>query len=112
MESLPIILRTYDAYKSISEISAHCEKKWRYSLGASTEKTTLELLEQLILAKNAPKQMKISFLLTASSQQEILLFKLRLFLELKCANETRIFQTQAAVREVGRMLGGWIKQNT
>jgi uncharacterized protein YehS (DUF1456 family) len=112
MESLPIILRTYDAYKSIVEISAHCEKRWRYSLAASTEKSILELMEQLIQAKNAPKQMKIVFLLNASSHQEILLFKLRLFLELKAANETRIFQTQSTMREIGRMLGGWIKQNT
>jgi hypothetical protein len=34
---------------------------------------------------------------------------LRLLLELKLCNETKIFQTQAQMEETGRMLGGWLK---
>jgi len=40
---------------------------------------------------------------------EVSRLKLRLFLELKLANETKILQTQAQTEEIGRMLGGWIK---
>jgi len=35
--------------------------------------------------------------------------KLRLFLEMKIANETKIFQAQSKLTEIGRMLGGWLK---
>lgn len=40
---------------------------------------------------------------------EVSRLKLRLFLELKLANETKILQTQAKLEEIGRMLGGWLK---
>jgi len=61
------------------------------------------------MAKNAPKPMKAAYLLRASAHQEICMLKLRLCLELKLANETKIFQTQSALEETGRMLGGWLK---
>lgn len=61
------------------------------------------------MAKNAPKHLKAAYLIKAGAQQEIAIFKLRLILELKLANETKIFQTQAKLAEIGRMLGGWLK---
>lgn len=67
------------------------------------------MLEQLLRAKHAPKSQKYSFLLSASTQLEILRFQLRLYLELALVNETRVFQIQSKIREIGRMLGGWLK---
>ena len=49
-------------------------------------------------------------LLKASSQLEISRLKLRLMLELKLVNETKLFQAQAKLQEIGRMLGGWYGQ--
>lgn len=85
------------------------EKRWRYSLGQSTEQSVLDCLGELIMAKNAPKQLKAGYLIRASSHQETAILKLRLGLELKTANETQIFQAQSALQEIGRMLGGWLK---
>jgi len=101
-------------YKIVVDTNNHTEKRWRYSLGASLENTILECLGNLIMAKNAPKPTKASYLIKASAHLEIMTLKLRLFLELKIANETKIFQAQAKIREIGKMLGGWIKslQNT
>jgi len=109
METLPIINRTYDVYKSVSDITGHTEKRWRYSLGSSLEESVLNCLGELIMAKNAPKPLKSAHLLRASAHNEVAVLKLRLLLEFKAANETKIFQTQHALLEVGRMLGGWIK---
>ncbi|MEK7067070.1 MAG: four helix bundle protein [Patescibacteria group bacterium] len=109
MDTLPIINRTYEVYKSIIDISSHAEKRWRYSLGISLENSILSLLQELIMAKNAPKPLKTAYLIKAESHLEIAILKLRLFLELKIANETKIFQTQSKLAEVGRMLGGWKK---
>ena len=61
------------------------------------------------MAKNAPKQLKAAYLIKASSHLEIATLKLRLILEYAIANETKIFQTQGKLAEVGRMLGGWLK---
>jgi len=109
MDTLPIINRTYETYKQIIDINNHLEKRWRYSLGASLETSVLSLLQELIMAKNAPRPLKASYLIRAQSHLEITTLKLRLFLELKIANETKIFQTQSKLAEIGRMLGGWMK---
>lgn len=61
------------------------------------------------MAKNAPKQLKSPYLIKAGAHLEISILKFRLFLELKIANETKIFQSQSKLREIGRMLGGWLK---
>lgn len=81
----------------------------RYSLGISVEHNTLELLDLLIMAKNAPNPMRVGYLIKASSLLEIIVLKLRLFLELKLANETSVFKIQEDLAEIGRMLGGWLK---
>lgn len=73
------------------------------------ERNTLELLDLLIMAKNAPKPMKVGYLIKASALLEIIVLKLRLFLELKLVNETIVFKIQEDLAEIGRMLGGWLK---
>lgn len=109
METLPIINRTYDLYKLVVDITTHMEKRWRYALGASIEKSVLDCLSDLVMAKNASKPVKASYLMKASAELEVVTFKLRLCLELKIENETRIFQAQSHIREIGRMTGGWLK---
>jgi hypothetical protein len=84
-------------------------KRWRLTLGKSIEESILKLLEQLVMAKNAPKTMKTAYLLKSSGILEVLTLKIRLLLELKLVNETRVFQLQADAKEIGRMLGGWLK---
>lgn len=108
-EALPVITLVYKLYKQIVELNAKLPKTQRYGIGQSLENSTLALMEQLILAKNAPKTMKGSYLIHALSQQEIATLKLRLLLELKLANETKIFQAQSNLKEIGRMTGGWLK---
>jgi len=109
MESLPIINRTYEVYKNVADINHNLNKRWRYSLGMSIENSILELLENLIMAKNAPKPLKGSYLIKSSAILEVSMMKIRLLLEFKLVNETRIFQLQANLAEIGRMLGGWLK---
>lgn len=87
----------------------YLSKRHRYSLGVSSETSVLCLLEELTMAKNAPKPLKGPYLIKASATLEVLTLKLRLLLELKLINETKIFQLQAKASEIGRMLGGWLK---
>jgi len=109
METLPIINLVYEIYKDVTELNYRLEKRWRYSLGQSLEQTILDLLGQVIMTKNAPKALKVPYLIKASSQLEISVLKLRLVLELKLANETKVFQIQSKTAEAGRMIGGWLK---
>lgn len=109
MEILSIINGVYELYKSVVDINDHLEKRWRYSLGNSLENSVLNCMSELIMTKNAPKPMKSAYLIRAGSHLEISTLKLRLFLELDIANETKIFQAQSQITEIGRMLGGWLK---
>lgn len=106
---LPVINHTYEVYKELIDIITHLEKRWKYGLGSGIENDILDLISLLIMAKNAPKPMKGAYLIKASSIQEIVLLKLRLFLELKLCNETRVFQIQAKVTKIGGEIGGWLK---
>jgi len=87
----------------------HLDKRRRYSLGQSLETEILNFLAQIIMAKNAPRPLKAGYLIKASSCLEISTLKLRLYLELNLANETKIFQNQSRLAEIGRMLGGWLR---
>lgn len=78
-------------------------------MGISLENSVLDLLENLIMAKNAPKPLKAGYLIKASAKLETATLKLRLLLELKLTNETKIFQLHSQMEEIGRMLGGWRK---
>jgi uncharacterized protein YehS (DUF1456 family) len=109
MEDLPVINRTYEAYKNLAAILSTLPKQERYSIGQSSENSLLALLENLIMAKHAPKAQKSAFLIRATAQHEITVLKLRLILELKLANETNVLKLQAKLAEIGRMLGGWRK---
>jgi len=109
MDSLPIINKTYDAYKAIIDLNNKLEKRRRYSLGLSLENSILDCMEILVMAKNAPKTLKAAYLIKASSKLEVSTLKLRLLLELALVSETKIFQLQAKLDEIGRMLGGWLK---
>lgn len=111
MDSLPIINKSYEFYKHFTEAYDHMTKKWRLTLGKSVEEGILALMEQLVMAKNAPKTLKTPYLLKASGTLEVLTLKIRLVLELKLMNETRVFQLQAEAQEIGRMLGGWLKSS-
>ncbi|MBD3331173.1 hypothetical protein GF354_06665 [Candidatus Peregrinibacteria bacterium] len=107
--SLPVISKTYEIYKFIIEANSTIPRKFRFSLGSSMEKSILELLDNLILSKNAPKTHKSAYLIKYQSLQEILIIKNRLLLELKLVNPTKIFQINAKLNEIGKMIGGWLK---
>lgn len=110
MESeLPIILKTYDLYKQLVDCNIKIPKIHRYGLGASAEDTVLKTLECLIMAKYAPKPNKAKYLIKSTAQIETLRFKFRLYLELSLVNETKLFQMQAVLQEIGRMNTGWRK---
>jgi hypothetical protein len=99
----------YDVYSRATDVTMNFPKMWRYGLGVSLEQSILDCLSELILAKNAPRSLKAAYLLRANAYLEIIILKLRLALEKKLANETKLFQIQANLSEVGRMLGGWLK---
>ncbi len=85
------------------------DKKYRYMLGEPTVASCESALEQLILAKHAPKSLKATYLIAAGAASELTALKLRAILELKLANETNVLKIQAKLSEARRQIGGWRK---
>jgi len=109
MDSFPIINRVYEVYKSIVETNHKLNKRWRYSIGEDAERTIINLAEHIIMAKNAPRGLKSVYMIKASALLEVSVMQIRLLLEFGLANETKVFQIQGKLSEIGRMLGGWLK---
>lgn len=97
------------SYKTIVDLNSKLEKRWRHSIGLSLENSISDCIEILVMAKNAPKPLKVGYLLRAMGKLAITTLKLRILLEFKLVNTTRLFQLQAQLAEIGRMLGGWLK---
>lgn len=108
-EELPAIALFYEITKKVLVLNKTLDKNYRYSLGEIAVKNCFDVLEQLMLAKQAPKPLKQSYLIVASSKSEVLTLQLRAILELKLANETNVLRIQAKLTEAKRQLGGWRK---
>jgi hypothetical protein len=109
MNEISIINNTYDFYKSLIETTSRIEKRFRYSLASKIEEQTLDLLQNLIMAKHAPKSLKAGYLIKCIGLLENIRLLLRMCLEINVANETNIFKLQENATETGRMLGGWLR---
>jgi hypothetical protein len=71
--------------------------------------TCKQLLDELLIAKHAPKAVKEQFLIRASAKAELLALEILNILELNLANETNCLKLQAKLTEARRMIGGWLK---
>jgi hypothetical protein len=109
MEELPVIAVTYEVYKKLADLNTNLDKKYRHTLGEPTVASCADTLQQLLLAKYAPKPMKAAYLIQADTQAELTALQLRAILELRLANETNILKLQARLSEARRMIGGWRK---
>ncbi len=78
-------------------------------LGEPVVMSCADVLEQLILAKHAPKAIKATYLINADASAELTALKLRAILELKLSNETNVLKIQAKLSEARRQIGGWRK---
>lgn len=109
MQELPVINRTQELYESVCKITEKLPALKQRTIGQSLERSILQLLELLIMAKHAPAAHKGTYLIKASAQTEIIQFKLRILLTQKLANETTLHQLQAKTNEIGRQTSGWRK---
>lgn len=109
MDELSVITVTYEVYKKLATLITTVDKKYRYTLGEPTVASCSETLQQLILAKHAPKTHKATYLIAADASAELTALKLRALLELNLVNDTNALKIQAKLTEACRQIGGWRK---
>ena len=104
MEELSVITLTFEIYKKVATITTTVDKKYRFSIGESATTSCASILQELILAKHAPKTYKATYLINAEAFAEITALKLRALLELKLVNETNLLKIQAKLTEARRQM--------
>lgn len=107
--TLSIVEKSYQIYKRLVVIDVGLPDTHKAYLGGQSQKSMDSLLQLFFMAQHAPKVHKGAYLLKAQAQLDVLNLQLRLYLDLKLTNETKVFQLLSDLQEVGRMLGGWLK---
>jgi hypothetical protein len=85
-------------------------KKDRYTLGQRSENLTLEILELLFLANSKQKASRLLILNKVDVKLKILKMLIRICFDIKDIDQKKYILLQEHLQEIGKMLGGWIKQ--
>ena len=106
---LPIIGRFILVYKLWHEIQIHIAKQSRYTLGVKIDLLFIETVELLFIAGTISRTQKLPILLKAGGRLDVLKFFLQLVWESKIIDTKKYMLLSEPLNEIGKMLGGWIK---
>lgn len=108
MEELPVIQKTYDLIRWYVPILNRLPRDHKFMLGNRIIANLYELLEGLIAARYANP--KLSVLQPLNSKVDILRYQSRLLLDFGLISVQRYEYASKLLTEIGKELGGWIKQ--
>ncbi len=80
-------------------------------MGQKCVDLNLEIIELVLLATYKTKNDKIVYLDRASAKLDVLKILFRLAFETKAINQQKYISFENLLIEIGKMLGGWIKQS-
>jgi hypothetical protein len=106
---LPILQKLIAAYKVWHEYLPKFSKDHRYTLGFKIDSLFVEITEIIYEAQYAKLAKKKLCLEKASSKLDTLKFFLLILWEIKGIDNKKYIHLSKQVAEVGKMLGGWIK---
>jgi len=84
-------------------------KQDRHVIGEKVQNTCLVLMENLISASHANRQIKSGYLTQAATKLDVLKTLLRLSEDVKAIPTKRYLKLSEKLQEIGKMLGGWIR---
>ncbi len=107
-KELPIIQQTYDLILWYVPHLNKLPRDHRFTLGERVITGLYDLLEQLILARYEKK--KIERLEAVNSKLDVLRHQTRLLKDLSLIDPRRYAYAANLINEIGKSLGGWIRQ--
>ena len=105
----PVAIAVYKMYMTFAPHLYRFPKLYRYSLGGAIENNILNLLELIFETNALPRPLREAPLIKANVKCETLKLLVRMSFELKILEDTQYFQLSSDLREIGKMLGGWMK---
>lgn len=107
---LPIIHKLIEAYKLWQEYLPHFPKTSRYTLGAKIDDFFIKTTECAYRTCYLSGEQKLSQAKDASLNLDMLKFFLRVAWEIKALDNKKYATLSERLDEIGKMLGGWIRQ--
>lgn len=98
------------SYKLWQSYIPHIPKTARYTVAEKIDKAFLDTIEHLFTASKSAKAEKLVALRCASAKFELLKFLLQILWETKALDTAKYSRLSESLEEIGRMLGGWLKQ--
>ena len=106
-DELPVYKASYDLLLEIFKFTKNFSKEYKYTVGESLKKETLELIT-LIYRANSKKE-KWQTLQTAREKIEVIRLFVRLMKDLKQISLDKFVQVNKKVENVSKQLTGWQK---
>lgn len=97
-------------YRQWQEYLPHIPKSIRYTVGHKIDALFVEIIENLFIASFLPAHEKLPYLKKAATKLDLAQFFLQICWEVKGLEIKRYVHLATQLIEIGKMLGGWIKQ--
>jgi len=107
---IPIFKQSYEMYKILHQFRIKVTKQDRHTLWQRLENSTLEVIEGTLRASSMTKNEKLTVLEEVSHNLNVTRVFIRLAKDTETIDFPKYEDLQNRVDEIGRMLGGWIKQ--
>jgi len=107
---IPIFKKSYGLYRQLHELRIKVSKQDRHTLWQRLEKSALSAIEGILRASAMSKDEKLPVLQEVSHNLNVTRVFIRLAKDTKVIDEGKYESFQSQVDEMGRMLGGWIRQ--
>jgi len=104
---LPVYKATYDLLLAIFQFTKEFSKEYKYTVGESLKKETIELLTLIYRANTRPQ--KADVLQMAREQIEVIRLLIRVMKDMKQINLQKFVKINQAVENVSKQLTGWQK---
>jgi hypothetical protein len=106
---ISIFKKSYDLYKEFYSLRLTVPKQDRYTLWQKCENILIEILEGILFASQQSKLEKLPTLEKTSVKLNFLRVCIRLMQDIRAISNKKYILIEADLDEIGRMLGGWIK---
>ena len=107
---IPILQKMTSAYTQWHTAMRQIEKLSRYTLGTKIDTLFTDTLELILYAAYANRKQKFLAVQKASTKLDALKYFLQVAWQVKALDHKTYARISAPLEEIGKMLGGWLKQ--
>ena len=108
-DTLPVYKTSYDLLLEIFNFSKNMEREYKYTIGESLKKETVELITNIYRANSS--QEKKTLLQKARENIEVVRLYLRLIKDLKQIDLAKFVRINVLIESVSKQLSFWQKAN-